>query len=154
MKSTTIPESEVGDLWRSMMESKLPVSLTFKEFDVNYYLKRALKAGDGPLGTKFERAFATFTPGTATVTTQHDAWGLPVYASASVKPVSADGKWTTEIVGLRIGRLGIHPSAAKLAGFALGGITKALEKEAKHFDRLERIEPGEGTLTLVTKPAQ
>ena len=46
MKSTAIPESEVGDLWRSMMESKLPVSLTFKEFDVNYYLKRALKAGD------------------------------------------------------------------------------------------------------------
>ena len=154
MKSGMIPVKDPGDLWAEMMGTRLPVSVTFKEADINYYLRRALKPAEGPLGLKFERAFATLTPGTATLTAQRDAWGLTLYSSASFQPVLADGKWSAQITGMRLGRLGIHPAVGKLASITLGGVAKAFEKEAKQLDRVEKIDPGDGAITFVTKPAQ
>ena len=154
MKGSRMPDNEPGELWAQMMASKLPVSVAFKEFDINYHLKRVVKSGEGPLGMKFERVYTTFTPGIVTLTAQRDAWGLPLFSSASFKPVNVNGKWTAEIAGLRLGRLGLHPAVGKLATITLGGVAKVFEKEAKQLDRLEKIEPGDGAITFVTKPAQ
>lgn len=151
-----MPERRAGDLWESMMSSRLPVSLTFNEAEINYHLAHhpQLKPSEGLLGLKFERAFAAFTPGTVTLTAQRDAWGLTLYNSASFRLAVTDGKWSPEITGLRFGRLGFPPVVGKLASITLEGVGKAFAKEAKQSDRLEKIEPGEGTIKFVSKPAQ
>lgn len=151
---TGMPDRRPGDLWESMMSSKLPVSLTFNETEINYHLSRSLKQEDNAIGLKFERAFVNFTPGIFTLTAQRDAYGLTLYSGASFKPVLADGKWSMEITGLRFGRLGFPPALGKLASVSLGGVGKAFEKQAKQLDRLEKIAIGEGMISLVTKPAQ
>lgn len=158
MKTDRMPESDLGTLWSELMNSRPSVPLTVKEFDINYFLKRARKEGDASMGVKFQRAFATLKTGEITVTEQRDAWGLPIYSGVTFKPVMKDGKWSAEILQGRLGRLGIHPSIGRLTGgklsdMALNGTVKALEKELKQIDRLEKIETGDGTITLVTRPA-
>ena len=151
---TGMPDRRPGDLWESMMSSKLPVSLSFNEAEINYHLSRSLKQEDSMIGLKFERAYVHFTPGIFTLTSQRDAYGLTLYSGASFKPVLKDGKWDAEITGLRFGRLGFPPALGKLASFTLGGVGKAFANQVKQLDRLEKIDISEGMISLVTKPAQ
>lgn len=149
-----IPDRRPGDLWESMMASKLPVSLTFNEAEINYHLSRSLKQEGNAIGLKFERAFVKFTPGRFTLTAQRDAYGLTIYSGATFMPVLKDGKWDAEVTALRIGRLGFPPELGKFASITLGGVGKAFVDQAKQIDRLERIDIGEGIISLATKPAR
>jgi len=153
-KMDRMPENEARDVWFKMMETKPAVTVSFKEYDINYYLGRAVKATEGLLGIKFERAFVNFHPGTVTVTAQRDAWGLPLYSSIKFKPVLENGKWNSQVAGVYFGKLGVHPSLGKLAPLTLDALAKVFEKEIKQSGRLASITPGEGQVTLVTKPGQ
>jgi len=153
-KSNRLPESEAGDVWEQMMTTKPAVRVTLKEDDINYYLRRTVKSKDEPMGTKFERAFAGFEPGLVAVTAERNAWGLPLYSSIKFKPVLADGKWTAPIAGVYFGRLAVHPSLGKVAPVTLGTLSKVFQREIQQVDRLAVIEPGQGVITFVTKPAQ
>lgn len=154
VKSDRLPDREAGDLWAGMMNTKPAVSVTLTENDVNYYLGRTVKSKDEPLGTKFERAFVQFEPGTIKVTAHRSAWGLPLYSSIKFRPVLTDGKWTSEVAGVYFGRLPVDPRLGKLAPVTLGTLSKAFEREIKETPRLAAIAPGQGVITLVTKPAQ
>ena len=157
MKTDRFPDLEVSDVWTGMMNTRPAVSVTFKEFDLNYYLRKAVKGAEGPLGIKFERAFARLDPGLVTVVTQRNAWGMPLFNSATFKPVLAGGKWGTDIQGFAIGRLTIPPGFAKLVKLdeaTLGALTKVFEKEIKQLERVEKIEPGANVISFATKPAQ
>ena len=151
------PELEVGDVWPGMMNAKPSVAVTFKEFDINYYLRKTLKGAEGPLGTKFVRAFTHLEPGLVSLASERNAWGLPFYNSATFKPVLKDGKWSADMTKFAIGRLTIPPAFAKLVmldSFTLGAITQAFEKEIKNLSRVEKIEPRDGVITFTTKPQQ
>jgi hypothetical protein len=153
-KTERMPENDAAEVWSQLMASPQASSATLKEFDVNYYLKRAIKSTAGPVGTKFKRAFVSFTPGSITISTHRDIWGQPFFTSATYKPVMTNGKWSAQLTGINIGRLGIHPSAAMFATVTTGGLSKVFEKELKQVDRLASIEPGKATIRFVTKPAQ
>lgn len=153
-KTERMPELEAGRVWSEMMEARQPVSVTLKEFDVNYHLKKTIKSTEGMLGLKLKRRFVTLTPGSITVSAHRDIWGQPLFTSVTYKPVLTNGKWTAEITGLNIGRLGIHPAAGMFATLTTGGLAKAFEKELKQLDRLASIEPGKATIRFVTKPGQ
>jgi len=154
MKTDRMPENEAGDLWAAMMNAKPAVSVTLKEYDINYYLRRAVKSSDDPVGTKFERAFVNLDTGLIKVTAQRNAWGLPLYSSVKFKPVFADGKWSTQIAGMYFGRLAVPASLGQLAPVTLTTLSKVFDKEIKQMARVSSLEPGQGVITIVTKPAQ
>lgn len=157
MKTDRLPDLEVSDVWTGMMNTRPAVSVTFKEFDINYYLRKQVKGAEGPLGIKFDRAFALLEPGLVTLVTQRNAWGLPLYSSAAFKPALAGGKWSADMQRIALGRLTIPAGIAKLVkldGATLGALTKVFEKEIKQLERIEKIEPGENVILFVTKPAQ
>ena len=149
------PDLEVGDVWPGMMNAKPSVAVAFKEFDLNYYLRKTLKGTEGPLGTKFVRAFTHLEPGLVTLGSERNAWGLPFYSTATFKPVLKGGNWSADMTGFAIGRLAIPPSFAKLImldSFTVGVLTKAFDKEIKNLSRVEKIEPGNGVISFTTKP--
>jgi hypothetical protein len=157
MKSERFPELEVKDVWNGMMGTRPAVSVSFKEFDINYFLAKQVKGTEGPLGIKFDRAFAVLEPGLVTLATQRDAWGLPIFNSATFSPVLADGKWKADMKRFAIGRLTIPASFAKLVkldSLILGPLAKGFEKEITQLARVEKIEPGVNVILFVTKPAQ
>jgi hypothetical protein len=153
-KSNELASGDSKLLWRQMMNSAPPAALMFKEGDINHSLRTAIKAETGPLGIKLERAFITLKPGSITLGTERNAWGLPLFSGVTFNPELVSGKWSPGITQLNIGRLRIHPAAAKLSGFILQPFTKAFEAEVKQFDRLAKIETGDKVITLTTKAVQ
>ncbi len=151
------PELEISDVWPGMINAKPAVSVTFKEFDLNYYLRKQVKGSESPIGTKFVRAFTHLEPGLVTIATERNAWGLPFFNSATFKPVIKDGKWNAEMKSFAIGRLTIPAAFGKLVKldtFTYGALEQAFEKEIKNLSRIEKIEPGKDVIFFLTKPQQ
>ena len=147
-----IPDLEVGDMWSEMLRQRTAVSLSFKEYDVNYYLAK-LKGSTGAAG-KFERAFAHFEKDSVTLATQRSVLGLTICNSASFKPVPDGLKWKAAVSRLSIGRLAVPMWAAKLIGLessTLGPFAQVFDKDIRQLDRLEKIESGEGTISFITR---
>lgn len=148
-----IPVADPGDLWTRLMEVKTANSFTSTEEDINAHLARTLKAGEASMGIKFVRAVAAFKPGTVTVFVERSVFGLSTYSSVTYKITNRDGKVGAELIGLHLGRLGIHPSiAGSLENWAVTGLWKTLGKELKQADRLSEIRVAEGRITFVSKP--
>ena len=152
-KMDRLPEQEVGDTWSAMMMHRPATAVTMKEYDVNYFLNRAVKGADGQFGIKFVRAFANFQPGSTTATVERNAWGLPLFNSVRFEAVPGDEKWMAKVTGIYMGRLAIHPKLAQLAPLTLNALSKAFEKQIKEAGRLSTITPGQDSITLVTKPS-
>lgn len=156
-KSDRFPDLEVGEVWTGMIKAPVPVTVSFKEFDINYYLRKTVKGTDGTLGIKFERAFVSLAPGLVTLVNQRNAWGLPIYNSVAFKPELSGAKWSANVQQFAIGRLSIPPAFAKLVkldAVTLGALSKVFEKETQQLDRMAVIEPGEKVIFFKTKPAQ
>lgn len=156
-KTERLADVEVAEVWSGMMNTRPSVSVAFKEFDINYYLRKAVKGSDGTLGTKLDRVFAHFAPGLITITIQRNAWGLRLYNSITFKPDLADGKWKADVKRVTFGRLTIPAGLAKMTRLdtsTLGAFSKVFEKEIKQLDRVASIEPKESVISFVTKPAQ
>ena len=156
-KTDRFADLEVADVWTGMMNTRAAVAVAFKEFDINYYLHKAVKGTEGPMGIKFERAFVNSEPGLVTLATQYNLWGLRIYSSATIKPELAGVKWSANVQRFAIGRLSIPQDFAKLVKLdtlTLGSLAKVFEKEAQQLDRMAAIEPGEKVITFRTKPAQ
>jgi hypothetical protein len=153
MQSDELSSVDSRELWKMLINTP-QAAVPFKESDLNHTIRQSVKPGPGPLGTKFVRAFVTLRPGKIALNTQRDAWGLPIYTGATLKPVIVGGKWSPGIEGLSIGRLKIHPAARKLADFVLDPFAKAFEAQLKEIDRLQKIEPGEKVVTFSTKAPQ
>ncbi len=155
-KTDRFADLEVGDVWTGMVNTRASAAVTFKEFDVNYYLRKMVKGTEGPLGIKFERAFANFAPGLVTLVTVRDAWGLRIYNSVTFKPELSGLKWTANPQRFAIGRLSVPPNLAKLVKLdtiTLGALAKVFEKETQQLDRMAAIDPGDKVITFRTKPA-
>ena len=156
-KTDRFADLEVGDVWTGMMNTRASAVVSFKEFDINYYLRKGVKGTEGPLGIKFERAFANFEPALITLTTQYNLWGLRIYSSAAIKPELAGAKWSANVQRFAIGRLSIPPDFAKLVKLdmlTLGSLSKVFQKEIQQLDRVEKIEPGDKVILFKTRPAQ
>ena len=148
-----MPDIEVGDMWSEMLRQKPTVFQTFKEFDVNYYLRKVMKGSAG----KSESTFAHFEEGLITVATQRSVLGLSICNSATFTPVRDGVKWKADVSRFAIGRLTVPAGLAKLIGLTsatLGAFAQAFDKDIKLLDRLEKIEPGEGSISFTTKPQQ
>ena len=153
-KFEQIPEQNAIDVWKKMISIRPPTRVGIAEYDVNHYLSKSLKSGEGPLGMKFKRAYVTFTPGLIKITVQREIWGLQLYSSVSFKPVQKDGKWAPEVRDLRIGRLGFDPAIPKVSDITLGALAKTFANELKHIDRFSAFDPAQGLISLTTKPAE
>lgn len=149
------PDLEAGDVWSEMVKARPATAVQFKEFDLNYYLRKSIKGAEGPMGIKFERAFVHLEPGLVTLGTQRDAWGLAIYNSATLRPLLIGGKWSAEITGYAIGRLTIPVALARvvnLESITLGALSKVFDKEVANLARVEKLEVGKGVLSITTKP--
>ena len=148
-----MPTVEAGDKWERLMHAPAAASIDISEDDLNLHIKRTLKIGEGFAGVKFVQAVVDLKPGLVTVFVERNLWGLSLYSNVSYKPVVKDGKVTAEVRDIHIGRLGIHPVAAGLVSdWAVTGIWKAYEKEAKQSDRLADIRVEDGRVIFVSKP--
>ncbi len=146
------PDVAPSDLWQRLMEVKTANSFTISEDDLNAHLKRILKASEGSLGIKFTRAVASLEQGMITIFVERDLFGISLYTSASYKVSNAEGKVTASLIGLRVGRLGFHPSiAGPLENYAVTGLWKTFAKEIKQADRLAEIRIVQGRITFVSK---
>jgi hypothetical protein len=147
-----MPDIEVGELWSEMLRQKPTVFITFKEFDVNYFLSKTMKGGG-----KSEGTFAHFEPGLVTVATQRSVLGLSICNSASFTPARDGVKWKADVSRFAIGRLTVPVVLAKLIGLnsaTLGAFAQTFDKDIQRLDRLEKIESGEGSISFTTKPQQ
>jgi hypothetical protein len=154
---TKMSDIQLIEEWNKMLRPNVPVSVPFTEFDVNYYLNKAVKGGAGAMGIKFERAFAHFEPGIVTIGVQRNVWGLSLYNTAVFKPVPEGVSWTAKVERYAIGRLTVPAVLAKLLKLddsTLGAFSHVFEKETKQLSRLEKIEPGDGTISFTTRPQQ
>ncbi len=152
-KSDTLPDRDAGELWTRAMDAKSAVSIMLTEFEINHHLGRVLKSTESAVpGIKFDRAFVRCQPGIITITCQRSVVDMPFYSSVSYHPVVKDGTFSPEVIGVRFGRLGIHPMAKIIGQLALDCVFKAFEKEGKHLSRLADVVVGEGTITFATKP--
>ena len=158
MKTDRISEKMIGDEWTGMMNARPWVSVAFKEFDLNDYLRKTVKSSEGPLGIKFERAFTILEPGLVTVATQRSAWGLAIYNSVTFEPKIEGGKWGADVQRIAFGRLTIPASVAKLTKLdtlVQGALTKVFEKEIQQLnERVEKIEVGTDVISFKTRPRQ
>jgi hypothetical protein len=148
-----LPALDPGDLWEKLMQVQTANAITLPEDDLNYHISRNIKASEGAAGIKFVRAAVDLKPGIVTVFVERDAWGLPLYSSASYRPVVKNGKVSGEMIDTRIGRLGIHPAAPEFfSSWAVSGIWKAFEKEIKQSDRLSEIKVEDSRVQFISKP--
>jgi ribosomal protein L20A (L18A) len=157
MKIEGFPQSMVGEEWAGLMGTRVPAAVAFLEFDVNYHLRKTVKGADGPLGIKYERAFALFAPNSVTLTVQRNAWGLTIYNGVTFQPVSTAGKWKADVQRISVGRLTIPLSIAKLVKLdtlVQDAFSRVLDKEIKQLDRVEAIEVGNKVIKFKTKPLQ
>lgn len=157
MKTDRMPSMEVKEMWDGMMNTRPSVVVAFSDFDINYFLRKAVKGTAGSLGIKYDRTFVTLQPGLLNVASQRDAWGLRIYNSVGFKPTLTDGKWSADVQRVAIGRLTIPADLAKLAkmdNLVLDAVAKAFEKEIKQLDRVQKIEVGENVISFTTKPVQ
>lgn len=145
-----LPELEVSDVWTDMLRQKAMVSVTFKEFDLNYYLSKAMRGSSA----KPDNAFVHFEQGLITIGIQRNVLGLSICNIAAFKPARDGVKWKTSGTRFAIGRLTVPEGVAKLIGLnssTLGAFAQALDKEIQKLDRMEKIEPGEGSITFTTR---
>ncbi len=148
-----LPETEVGDVWGEMLRQKAVVSVTFKEFDVNYYLNKYVKGGNGST-VKLDRAFAHFEKDTVILATQRSVLGLSICNTAAFKPEHEGVKWKADVRRFAIGRLTVPSTLAKLIGLdssVLGAFTRVFDKDIQRLDRLEKIESAEGSITFTAR---
>ena len=156
-KDRVLEISRPDDNWRGMMVTRPATSVEFKESDLNEYLRKTVKGNEGPMGIKFARAFTRLEPGLVTLAMERNVWGLPIYNSATFRPVFAGGKWDADITRFAIGRLTIPVGLAKLVkldSITLGALSQAFEKDIKNLARVEKIVPGSGVISFTTKPLQ
>lgn len=157
VKSARMPDVDVKEMWDGMMGTRPGVVVAFKDFDINYYLRKAVKGSEGPLGIKFTRAFVILESGLATVATQRDLWGLPIYNVVTFKPALIGGKWSADVQRIAVGRLTIPAGLAKLVkldNLVQDAVAKVFEREIKHLDRVEKVEVLQNAISFTTKPAQ
>ncbi len=157
MKIEGFPQTMVGEEWAGLMGTRVAAAVAFLEFDVNYHLRKTVKGSDGPLGIKYERAFALFAPNSVALTIQRSAWGLTIYNGVTFQPVSKAGKWTAEMQRVSVGRLTIPLSIAKLVKLdtlVQDAFSKVLDREIKQLDRVEAIEVGDKVIKFKTRPLQ
>ncbi len=153
-KSDAIPDRDVGELWQRMMSAPNAVSVTFTEDELNHYLKRSIKAVESAVpGVKFKRTFVKLEPGLLTLTVEREMWGFGMFSSMSYSyRATADNELAVEVVGVRFGKLGLHP-ALKFAGeFSIGSVFKAFEKEKSNLSRLADVKVGKASITLISRP--
>ena len=156
LEKDKMPELEVGEMVDGMLKQKPTVFLTFKEFDVNYYLSKVARGGAASTG-KSERTFAHFEPGLITLATQRSVLGLTICSTAAFNPVPDGAKWKADVSRFAIGRLTVPGGLAKLIGLessTLGSFKQIFDKDLQRLDRLEKIEPGEGSISFTTRPQQ
>jgi hypothetical protein len=148
-----IPTVPIPELWDRLMANPKAIELALSEDDLNATVRQTLKASDGVAGIKFVRALVAVEPKLLTVYVERNAWGLPIYSNVTYKTVVADGKVKGEAVGIRIGKLGIHPAAAGfVSDWAVSGIWNAYQKEIKQSDRLSDIRLEDNKAVFVSKP--
>lgn len=148
-----IPATPIPELWERLMAAPTANAVTLSEDDLNATVRQTLKASDGVAGIKFVRALVAVEPKLLTVYVERNAWGLPIYSSVTYKTVVTGGKVKGEAVGIRIGKLGIHPVAAGLVSdWAVSGIWNAYQKEIKQSDRLAEIRLEDNKAVFVSKP--
>ncbi len=156
LEKDRLSEVYPDEVWSKMLKQKPMVFQTFKEFDVNKHLEKAIKGGKVSTG-KPERALAHFENDLITVATQRSVLGLKICSTAAFKPVPDGVKWKADVSRFAIGRLTVPPGLAKLIGLdssTLGVFSQVFDKEIKGLDRLEKIESGEGSITFTTRPQQ
>ncbi len=148
-----IPTIPIPELWERLMAAPAANAVTLSEDDLNATVRQTLKASEGMAGIKFVRALVAVQPKLITVYVERNAWGLPIYSSVTYKTVVTGGKVKGEVVGIRIGKLGIHPVAAGLVSdWAVSGIWNAYQKEIKQSDRLAEIRLEDKKAIFVSKP--
>ncbi len=157
MKIEGFPQTMVAEEWTGLMGTRVPAAVAFLEFDVNYHLRKTVKAADGPLGIKFDRAFTLFAPNSVTLSVQRNAWGLTIYNGVTFQPVSNGGKWSASVQRISVGRLTIPSSIAKLVKLdtlVQDAFSKVFDREIKQLDRVEAIEVGDKVIKFRTRPLQ
>lgn len=153
MRPENIPNRDASDLWRRAMAAKTPVTIELTDPEINYHLSRMLKATESSVpGLKFDRTFIHCETGIITIFAQYSLWDFPMYGSISYHPFVKDGVFSTETVGVHLGRIAVHPKAMVLGELALASVFKALEDDKKLLNRLAAVTIGEGVITFTTKP--
>jgi len=133
-------------------DSPAGVTVQFTEADISQHLKGRVKDGGGIPGLKLKRAYGLLGEGTITVGVEQALFGYPLHSQVEYRVSNEGGKVTAEKIGVRYGRLGIHPAIPGTES-SFKKIWEGLKRERALYDRAQSVTITQGRMTVVTKPA-
>ncbi len=138
----------------SALSSGQAATLVYNEEQVNSYLAATLRRKDSPSQQGYlplKRVFVQFQEGQCTVHVERRLMKLSIFSGSSYRVAIANGKITGDSTGGYIGRMPIHHSVMKYAGFLFGKAWESLARERNSVARLAGVEFHPQTVTLIVK---
>lgn len=116
--------------------------LRYTEDQANAYLLYTLKNKQKTLSnwTQFERAVVRFEENSVAVTIERSLYGLSFFTGGQYRVALRNGAVVADVIGGSIGRLPVHPSLMKFAGFLFNDVAAALDRETRSLAKLSGIE--------------
>ena len=146
-----VPAPSKTDVVASRMRNDLegattrhqPALVQYTDEQVNafifYALKPKLKSLDLVL-LDFKRAVVGFREGSCTFTVERSLFGYSLYTTAIYEPGVKEGKVALKCTGGSLGRLPIHPQAARYMGLLSADVMTPLERDAKLVAKMGAVE--------------
>lgn len=165
---TVLPPDDVppakGELTMRMISSDLPAlvrspnpaTITFKQADVNGFLKNArAKDASAIPGVEYKRTFMNLEPGIARITLERSFWGYPMYYGTIYRVEATNGVFINANLGGYVGRLAIPQFLMQwIEPVMLKDIRDTFKAELELVKQLADVKVEKGQVSLVSKGVQ
>lgn len=156
-KSETLP-SEMRMQLEKAARTHNPPQVQFSEDQINGYFIYSLKPKKAKLDItclEFKRVFATLREGNCALTVERSVLGYySVFTTIDLAPGLTNGEFSGGIKGAYLGRLPIHPEAARYLASLFGDVRAVLDQEEKVIKKAANIEFHDKSVVFVTAPPQ
>jgi len=141
----------IGVDLQGLVTSPVQRKVVYTEKQVNGFLSRSVRGNnkEDEMQVALVNTMAGFEPGLVRVLMTIKVYIVPITAQTTRKVSLEDGKLQSEVVGLQIGSLPIHPSINAVAGGIFGKLWEALSQEKKLLERMESVTFGEKQVEIV-----
>jgi hypothetical protein len=154
-KTPMVTTPSVGFDLERLLNRHEPTQVKYSEEQVNLFLVSTLKSKAKVLDKPFlvfKSASATLREGAASVTMERAIFGYSFFTTIEFGPQPNGGKVGVKAIGGHIGRMPIHPEAAKFMNYLFLDLWGVLDHERKLAARLTSVEFHDKSMQLIWIP--
>jgi len=127
-------------------------TVQFTRADLSTHLRGRIKGAGAIPGLDLKRPYVVLDTDKATLGLEQTLFGYSLFPSIEYRVTNEGGKWKAEKVGLRVGRLGIHPAIPWMDSL-FTNLFAQMKQEKALLDRAQQITISKDRVVLVTRPA-